>query len=66
MDNKLYVALYDYQSRTQGDLPFNQGDLFEILQADGDWWMARHQTTKREGYIPSVYVAEYNSINAQR
>lgn len=46
------------------------GDLMEILSRDqGDWWMARHITpkpgTRREGYIPSNYVAQHLSLNAE-
>lgn len=45
------------------------GDLMEILSRDqGDWWMARHINPKpgrREGYIPSNYVARHLSLNAE-
>lgn len=46
------------------------GDLMEILSRDqGDWWMARHINPplngRREGYIPSNYVAKYLSLSAE-
>ena len=42
------------------------GDLLYIISTDeGDWWFARSKTTKREGYIPSNYVAEHKSLDAE-
>lgn len=65
MDRNLYVAKYDYECRTQGDISFRQGDKFEVLQKNGDWWFARHLATKTEGFIPFNYVVEYTSIESE-
>ena len=63
---KIFVALYDYDARTDEDLSFKKGDLLEILNdTQGDWWFARCKTTKQEGYIPSNYVAKLKSIEAE-
>nr|1AVZ_C Chain C, FYN TYROSINE KINASE [Homo sapiens]5ZAU_A Chain A, Tyrosine-protein kinase Fyn [Homo sapiens] len=54
----LFVALYDYEARTEDDLSFHKGEKFQILNSsEGDWWEARSLTTGETGYIPSNYVA---------
>ena len=63
---KLFVALYDYDARTDEDLSFRKGDHLEIINdTQGDWWYARSRTTHQEGYIPSNYVAKLKSIEAE-
>lgn len=62
----VYIALFDYDQRTSEDLSFRKGERLEILNdQDGDWWQARSMDTGREGYIPSNYVAEYKTIQAE-
>ncbi|KAI5692755.1 hypothetical protein M8J76_011295 [Diaphorina citri] len=64
--NKIFVALYDYDARTDEDLSFRKGEHLEILNdTQGDWWLARSKATKQEGYIPSNYVAKLKSIEAE-
>ena len=68
---KTFVALYDYDARTDEDLSFKKGDLLEILNdTQGDWWYARAKSTraagdKMEGYIPSNYVARVKSLESE-
>uniref|UniRef100_A0A8C9VZ37 Tyrosine-protein kinase n=1 Tax=Scleropages formosus TaxID=113540 RepID=A0A8C9VZ37_SCLFO len=62
----LFVALYDYEARTEDDLSFRKGEKFQILNStEGDWWEARSLTTCGTGYIPSNYVAPVDSIQAE-
>lgn len=62
----LFVALYDYETRTEEDLPFKKGEHLEIIDnKQGDWWFARSRTTMQSGYIPSNYVAKLKSIEAE-
>ena len=64
--NKIFVALYDYDARTDEDLSFKKGEHLEIINdTQGDWWFARSKATKLEGYIPSNYVAKLKSIEAE-
>lgn len=66
MGAKIFVALYDYDARTDEDLSFRKGEHLEILNdTQGDWWLARSKATKQEGYIPSNYVAKLKSIEAE-
>ena len=62
----MFVALYDYDARTNEDLTFKKGERLQIVDnTDSDWWLARSLTTHNEGYIPSNYVAPELSVNAQ-
>ncbi|XP_073711625.1 tyrosine-protein kinase fynb isoform X3 [Misgurnus anguillicaudatus] len=62
----LFVALYDYEARTEEDLSFRKGERFQIINStEGDWWDARSLTTGGTGYIPSNYVAPVDSIHAE-
>uniref|UniRef100_A0A3Q2X5C6 Tyrosine-protein kinase n=4 Tax=Haplochromini TaxID=319058 RepID=A0A3Q2X5C6_HAPBU len=62
----LFVALYDYEARTEDDLSFKKGERFQIINStEGDWWDARSLTTGGSGYIPSNYVAPVDSIQAE-
>lgn len=66
MAAKIFVALYDYDARTDEDLSFKKGEHLEIINdTQGDWWLARSKATKQEGYIPSNYVAKLKSIEAE-
>lgn len=62
----IFIALFDYDQRTSEDLSFIKGERLEIMNnADGDWWQARSLDTFGEGYIPSNYVAESKTIQAE-
>ena len=62
----IFIALFDYDQRTSEDLSFRKGERLEIIDnQDGDWWQARSLDTMREGYIPSNYVAEHKTIQAE-
>ncbi|KAL0133184.1 hypothetical protein PUN28_000740 [Cardiocondyla obscurior] len=63
---KIFVALYDYDARTDEDLSFKKGEHLEIINdTQGDWWLAKSKRTRQEGYIPSNYVAKLKSIEAE-
>lgn len=63
---RIFVALYDYDARTDEDLSFRKGDHLEILNdTQGDWWLAKSKRSRLEGYIPSNYVAKLKSIEAE-
>ena len=61
----IFVAKYDYESRTDDDLGFKKGDLMYIINTEHDWWFARSKENGKEGYIPRNYIAEYNSLYAE-
>lgn len=63
----LYVALYDYDTRTEEDLSFKKAEVLEVNPEDlgNDWWRARSRDTGGEGFIPSNYVAELQTLEAE-
>ena len=63
----LYIALYDYDARTQEDLSFKKGEILEVNNEDlaNDWWRARSRETGGEGFIPSNYVALHETLEAE-
>ncbi|XP_048825037.1 tyrosine-protein kinase Fgr isoform X1 [Lagopus muta] len=62
----LFIALYDYEARTEDDLSFQKGEKFHIINnTEGDWWEARSLSSGATGYIPSNYVAPVDSIQAE-
>ncbi|NXP00516.1 YRK kinase, partial [Certhia brachydactyla] len=62
----LFIALYDYEARTEDDLTFQKGEKFHIINnTEGDWWEARSLSSGAMGYIPSNYVAPVDSIQAE-
>lgn len=64
---RVYIALYDYDARTDDDLSFKKGDFLEIKPEDCnfDWWMATDRGTNQSGYIPNNYVAEVKTLEAE-
>ena len=64
---RLFVALFDYDARTEEDLTFKKGDYLEVSDENTqfDWWQAKSRSTKKEGYIPSNYVAEVKTLEAE-
>ncbi|XP_045699702.1 tyrosine-protein kinase FRK [Phyllostomus hastatus] len=68
-----FVALFDYQARTAEDLSFRAGDKLQVLDTSHEgWWFARYLEKRGDrfgqqlqGYIPSNYVAEDRSLQAE-
>ncbi|XP_053919940.1 tyrosine-protein kinase FRK isoform X2 [Cuculus canorus] len=69
-----FVALFDYEARTEEDLSFRAGDKLEVLDASHEgWWYARLLLPtgsvcpghKLQGYIPANYIAADQSIEAE-
>ena len=62
----ILVALYDYNACTAEDLSFSKGERLELINRPvGEWWEARLLSTNQQGFIPSNYVAEERTINAE-
>ncbi|VDM44689.1 unnamed protein product [Toxocara canis] len=61
IDKEVLVALYNYDSRTEGELSFRKGDQMTLIDKrffrNADWWLAR-QKNGDCGYIPRTYVAK--------
>ncbi|MEQ2219302.1 hypothetical protein XENOCAPTIV_015616 [Xenoophorus captivus] len=37
----------------------------QVLEEHGDWWKAKSLTTNKEGFIPSNYVAQINTMETE-
>jgi len=62
----IFVALYDYEARSNEDLSFQKGEKLEILDtSEGDWWSVRSLLTGRTGYVPSNYLADALDIHSK-
>lgn len=64
--DNIYVALYDYDSRTTDELSVRAWDNLKVLEIYNEyWWKARHLKTGTEGYIPANYIALLQSIESE-
>ena len=62
----LFVAKYDYDPCTEDNLGFRKRDLLYIINTKkGDWWYAQHKDNGDKGFVPSNYIAEYKSLDAE-
>uniref|UniRef100_A0A671N418 Tyrosine-protein kinase n=1 Tax=Sinocyclocheilus anshuiensis TaxID=1608454 RepID=A0A671N418_9TELE len=62
---KIAIALYPYDAIHADDLGFKKGEKLKILEEHGEWWKAKSLTTRKEGFIPSNYVAEADTIETE-
>ena len=62
---EVYVGKYDYTATDSDQLSFNKGDLMTVLSKEGKWWSAQLQSTGERGKIPSNFVVEKNSLEAE-
>ncbi|XP_050984540.1 tyrosine-protein kinase Lyn isoform X1 [Labeo rohita] len=62
---KIAIALYPYEAIHADDLGFKKGEKLKILEEHGEWWKARSLTTRKEGFIPSNYVAEADTMETE-
>lgn len=53
----IYVALYDFQGQSSGELSFSVGDVIDITQKESNgWWLGK--LDGKEGWVPENYVKE--------
>ncbi|XP_025899174.1 tyrosine-protein kinase Lck isoform X2 [Nothoprocta perdicaria] len=65
LQEKLVVALYNYEPNHDGDLGLRKGETLRILKETGEWWRAQSLTTGQEGLIPYNFVAAVNSLEPE-
>ncbi|KAM5158392.1 tyrosine-protein kinase Lyn isoform 1-T1 [Mantella aurantiaca] len=61
----IVVALYPYQGIHQDDLTFKKGEKMKVIEEHGEWWKAKSLSSKKEGFIPSNYVAKVNTLETE-
>uniref|UniRef100_A0A1A8DHB3 Tyrosine-protein kinase n=1 Tax=Nothobranchius kadleci TaxID=1051664 RepID=A0A1A8DHB3_NOTKA len=62
---KVVVGLYPYAATHPDDLGFKKGEKMVVLGEQGDWWKARSVATQKEGFIPSNYVAQVDTMETE-
>uniref|UniRef100_A0A8C4FC30 Tyrosine-protein kinase n=1 Tax=Dicentrarchus labrax TaxID=13489 RepID=A0A8C4FC30_DICLA len=62
---KIMVSLYPYEAVHPHDLGFKKGEKMKILEEHGEWWKARSLTTNKEGFIPSNYVGQADTMETE-
>ncbi|XP_062450257.1 tyrosine-protein kinase Lck isoform X3 [Rhea pennata] len=65
LQERLVVALYNYEPNHDGDLGLQKGEKLRILEETGEWWKAQSLTTGQEGLIPYNFVATVNSLEPE-
>ncbi|TNN07763.1 Tyrosine-protein kinase Fyn isoform 1 [Schistosoma japonicum] len=59
-----HVAIFDYEAHTAEEVSARKGDLLRVLDlSDSEWWLVEH--SGQVGYIPSSYLAQANSVEAE-
>ncbi|KAK0154537.1 Tyrosine-protein kinase Lyn [Merluccius polli] len=61
----MVVALYPYEAIHPDDLGFKKGETLKVLEECGEWWRAKSLSSRREGFIPSNYVALANTMETE-
>uniref|UniRef100_H3DJR0 Tyrosine-protein kinase n=1 Tax=Tetraodon nigroviridis TaxID=99883 RepID=H3DJR0_TETNG len=62
---KIVIALYPYEALHPDDLGFKKGERMKILEERGEWWRAKSLSTNREGFIPSNYVGQADTMETE-
>ncbi|KAI4904272.1 hypothetical protein NFI96_030082, partial [Prochilodus magdalenae] len=62
---KIVIALYPYEAIHPDDLGFKKGEKLKVLEEHGEWWKAKSLTTRKEGFIPSNYVAQADTMETE-
>ncbi|XP_077191962.1 protein-tyrosine kinase 6 [Paroedura picta] len=65
----LYTSLWDFRAMTETELSFKAGDLFQVVERNGDWWWAKKLgpagRSGEEGYVPYNYMARKETVAAE-
>ncbi|XP_072220043.1 tyrosine-protein kinase Lyn isoform X3 [Leuresthes tenuis] len=62
---KIMISLYPYEATHSDDLGFKKGEKMKILEEHGEWWKARSLISNKEGFIPSNYVAQADTMETE-
>lgn len=62
---KIVIALFPYEAAHPDDLGFKKGEKMKILEEHGEWWKAKSLVNDKEGFIPSNYVAQADTMETE-
>jgi len=52
----MYIADYDYDGEQDGDLPFKEGEVLEVISVDEDGWGQAKNSSGQVGTVPMNYL----------
>lgn len=68
-ESGIYRALWSFEARAEDELSFMEGDLFKVLDPNGEWWKARkidkNGRTLATGIVPHNYLVSGETDDAQ-
>lgn len=60
------IALYVYDSRSDGDLSFQKGDIMYLIDgSNADWWYVKKEKDGSAGYVPRNFVARFRTVESE-
>uniref|UniRef100_A0A8D3EGB0 Tyrosine-protein kinase n=1 Tax=Scophthalmus maximus TaxID=52904 RepID=A0A8D3EGB0_SCOMX len=62
---KIVVSLFSYEAMHPDDLGFKKGEKMKVLEECGEWWKAKSLASSKEGFIPSNYVAQVDTMETE-
>ncbi|XP_055964011.1 protein-tyrosine kinase 6 [Sorex fumeus] len=64
-----YVALWDFEARTEKELSFREGDIFYVTSKKGQWCMAERLGPSgrvvAQGFVPLNYLAQMETLESE-
>lgn len=65
----IYTALWSFEARHTDELSFQEGDMFSVVDRNGDWWKARRIDKNGcildTGIVPKNYLDRAESLQMQ-
>ncbi|XP_072049169.1 uncharacterized protein [Amphiura filiformis] len=57
-DGKIYIAVFRFVAVRDGDLSFDEGDRFTVIDSESDrnWWVVQSMKTDYVGRVPTNYL----------
>lgn len=55
MQNKIFVADYEYEKQNESELSYQVGDNIRILYTEGEWCYGEHTVTNEVGWVAPSY-----------
>lgn len=68
-ESAIYVGIWPFEARHRDELSFQEGDVLEVINRNGDWWTARkidkNGRYQGTGIVPHNYLARAESLQMQ-
>lgn len=68
-ESAIYLGIWPFEARHRDELSFQEGDVLEVINRNGDWWTARkidkNGRCQGTGIVPHNYLARTESLQMQ-